>query len=77
MLSTGDFKFLVTEGKKLSYSRSEGNDEIIVMFNLEKDQQKFSLPQNAGWTDLMTNKTITGNSIVLKPLTAVILKKTK
>ena len=77
VLNTGDFKFLVTDGKKLSYSRSEGNDEIIVMFNLEKDQQKFALPLNTGWTDLMTNKKVTGNSIVLKPLTAVILKKSK
>jgi hypothetical protein len=48
-----------------------------VIFNLEKDQQKFTLPANNGWTDLMTNKKVTGNSIVLKPLTAVILKKSK
>jgi len=77
VLSTGDFNFLVTDGKKLSYSRSQGNDEIIVMFNLEPSQQKFSLPQNSVFTDLMTNKKVTGNSIMLKPLTAIILKKTK
>lgn len=76
VLSTGDFKFLVTDGKKLAYSRSDGHDEIIVMFNLEPGTQNFSLPIKSTWIDLLTNKKIKGNSVQLKTLSAVVLKKT-
>ncbi len=77
VLSTGEIEFLAADGKKLAYKRFDSKDEIIVIFNLEPTQQRFILPKDASWTDLMTNKNTTGTSIVLKSLTSVILKKAK
>jgi glycosidase len=75
VLSTGDIKFLITDGKKLAYSRSDSNDEIIVLFNLEPTEQNLTLPSKSKWIDLLTNKKIKGNSIKLKTLSAAVLKK--
>jgi glycosidase len=75
VLSTGDITFLAAEGKKLAYKRSDSTDAIIVIFNLEPTAQGFALPPNSSWIDLLTNKKVTGNSIVLKTLSAAILKK--
>jgi cyclomaltodextrinase len=75
VLSTGDIEFLVTEGKKFAYERFDTKDEIIVLFNLEPTKQSFTLTQNSTWIDLLTNKKIKGDSIVLKTLSAAVLKK--
>jgi cyclomaltodextrinase len=75
VLASGDFKFLETEGKKLSYRRSDSKNEIIVLFNLEPTQQDFMLPQKSTWLDLLTSKKIKGSSITLKTLSAAVLKK--
>ena len=75
VLSTGDITFLAAEGKKLAYKRSDSKDEIIVIFNLETTSQGFALPPKSNWIDLLTNKKITGNSIVLKTISAAVLKK--
>lgn len=75
VLSIGDLKFLLAEGKKLSYKRFDSKDEIIVLFNLEPNKQSFALPQNSTWVDLLTNKKIKGKAITLKTLSAAVLKK--
>lgn len=75
VLSTGDIKFLTTDGKKLAYKRFDSKNEIIVLFNLDPVKQKFSLPQKSTWVDLLTNKKIKGNSISLKSLSAAVLKR--
>jgi len=75
VLATGDITFLAAEGKKLAYKRADSKDEIIVIFNLEATSQGFALPPKSSWIDLLADKKITGNSIVLKTLSAVILKK--
>jgi glycosidase len=75
VLSTGDLKFLITDGKKLAYSRSGLNDEIIILFNLEPTEQNLTLPSKSQWVDLLTNKKMKGNSIKLKTLSAAVLKK--
>ena len=75
VLSTGDIRFLFTQGKKLEYERFNSKDEIIVLFNLESTSQSFTLPTNTSWIDLLTNKKITVHSITLKTLSSTILKK--
>jgi len=75
VLSTGDLKFITAKGKKLTYSRFDSKDEIIVCFNLEPTTQEFDLPQKSTWIDLLTNKKFSGDKIKLKTLTAAVLKR--
>jgi len=75
VLSSGNINFLKTEGKILVYKRWNNQQEILVLFNLDKATEMFSLPDNSVYTDLLTNQTIKGNTVELKPLTAMILKK--
>ncbi len=77
VLSSGDITFLLTEGKKLAYKRSDSKNDVIVMFNLEPTKQAFKLPPNSTWIDLLTNKKHKGDSISLKSLSAAVLKKIK
>jgi beta-galactosidase GanA len=76
VLSTGKLDFIITEGKKLGYKRYDDNNELIVFFNLEKEKAVFNLP-SANYTDLLSNKMVTGKTVLLNPLTAVVLKKMK
>ncbi|MFA5973818.1 MAG: alpha-glucosidase C-terminal domain-containing protein [Lentimicrobiaceae bacterium] len=75
--STGDLNFMVADGKTLAYKRFDAQDEIIVLFNLESTHLNFTLLINSTWVDLLTNKQIKGTSLVLKPFTAAILKKSE
>ncbi|MEI7664006.1 MAG: DUF3459 domain-containing protein, partial [Bacteroidota bacterium] len=77
VLATGDITFMVAEGKKLAYKRSDAGDEILVLFNLGPATQDFPLPVHANYIDLLTGKTIRGNNVRLKSLTSAILKKIK
>lgn len=77
VLASGELQFMLAEGKKLAYKRFDSTDEIVVLFNLEPTSQRFQLPQNSAWIDLLTHKKIKGNSIDLKTLSAAVLKKTK
>ena len=74
VLSLGEFSFTVNEGKKLGYTRSDGKDEILVLFNLEDQQSDFRLPEG-NFTDLLSGKNYGNGNIRLKPMKAVILKK--
>lgn len=74
VLSAGELNFLVTEGKKLAYSRTDGKDEIIVIFNLEKTKEEFSIPDGK-YKDLLTGKKYRKSTLKLKPMKALILKK--
>ena len=74
VLSSGDLKFLISEGKKLAYSRTDKKNEIIVIFNLEKEKQKFDLPKGK-YVDLLSGKIYRKPDIKLKPMQALILKR--
>ncbi len=74
VLALGDFKFLTAEGKKLAYSRTDGTDEIVVIFNLEPSKQEFSIPEGK-YKDLLTGKKYRKSNLKLKPMKAMILKK--
>lgn len=76
VLALGDFNFLVSEGKKLAYVRSDGRDEIIVIFNLEQNAQIFSIPEGR-YKDLLTGKIYKKPDVKLKSMKALILKKEK
>ncbi|MDP4115995.1 MAG: glycoside hydrolase family 13 protein [Bacteroidota bacterium] len=77
VLASGDIAFLTTEGKKLSYKRFDDKNEIIVLFNLEPNEQTFTLPEKAVYKNLLTNKNISAKSITLQSLTSAVLKKLK
>ena len=73
VLARGDMEFLLAEGNKLMYKRSDGKDEIIVAFNMEDKDATFDLPSKS-YTNLMDNSTV-GEKVTLKPLSGVILKR--
>lgn len=75
VLSLGNISFLKTEGNKLVYKRWDNQQEILVLFNMENSIEKFSLPYNTAYTDLITNQVIKGTLVEMKPLSAMILKK--
>ena len=74
VLNNGKFEFLLAEGSKLVYKRSDGKNEIIVMINAGVVPQAFVVHGISGCTDILSNKLISGDSNVLKPLSAMILK---
>jgi hypothetical protein len=47
------------------------------MFNAGETKEKFAVPANAKYTDLLSGKKITGTELSLEPLTAVVLKRSK
>ena len=73
VLATGDIEFVLAEGNKLIYKRFDNNDEILVIFNLEKESQAFEIPWN-NYTNLMDRSTVVG-MITLDPMSGVILKR--
>jgi cyclomaltodextrinase len=77
VLSNGNFEFILTEGKKLGYKRFDDSNELIVLFNVEKTTQRFTLPSNGTYKDLLSNATYSGKNISLKTLSAAVLKKIK
>jgi glycosidase len=76
VLVDGDFKFLVTRGKMLSYMRLNEKSQIIVLFNLEKDEREFKLPGKR-YTDLMTGKKVNVRVFKLKSLSGAILERSE
>jgi cyclomaltodextrinase / maltogenic alpha-amylase / neopullulanase len=74
VLSTGKFEWLTTEGKMLSYRRYDDKNELVVLFNLEKDKRKFPIP-NGKYVDVLTNRKVKGSEMELDQMSAVVLKK--
>ncbi len=77
VLSNGEIAFLTAEGKNFAYKRFDSENEILVMFNLGQKKEKFNIPGSSGYIDLLSNRPIKGSTIMLEPLTSVILKKIK
>ncbi len=75
VLSSGKFEFLLTEGKRLSYRRYDDNDEVVVLFNVDKAKFKFNLPAGK-YVDLLTGKAVV-QALELNGLDAAILKRVK
>ncbi|TSA30494.1 MAG: alpha-amylase [Bacteroidetes bacterium] len=75
VLAIGQVEFLIAEGNKLGYRRYDGRNEILVLFNLEPRPVSFDLPGNTGYTDLLHGGIISGDSVGLNPLSALVLKR--
>lgn len=75
-LIDGEFRFLEANGKKLVYERVLNDSRIIVLFNLDKKPQKYSIP-NASYIDLLTGNLLNGKSLQLNSLQALVLKTVK
>jgi cyclomaltodextrinase / maltogenic alpha-amylase / neopullulanase len=74
VLCHGKIRFLLTDGKKLSYSRYDENHEVIVLFNVSAMKQDFRFPSGR-YVDLLTERTVTGDEMKLDPLTAAVLRR--
>ncbi|MCB2207695.1 MAG: glycoside hydrolase family 13 protein [Bacteroidetes bacterium] len=74
VLVDGDFDFLVSNGKTLSYKRENDSDKIIVIFNLEEEDKEFELPNGEIFINLLDDTNKQGK-IVLPTLNAGIYKK--
>ena len=74
VLSSGKIEFLLAEGSKLAYRRTDGKEEIRVLINAGDTPQTFTLPGKQAWTDLLNNKAVEGNSRTLKANSALIIK---
>ncbi|MCX6285981.1 MAG: alpha-amylase family glycosyl hydrolase [Bacteroidetes bacterium] len=74
VLSTGKFDFLLTEGSKLAYKRSDDVNELIVLINAGAESQTFALEGDNEYTDILNNKSVKGNHLILEPFTAMILQ---
>jgi glycosidase len=74
VLSSGEIEFLITDGNCLSYRRFNEQEEILVMFNLESEKREFKLTKNKTYQNLLNDNRISVESILLDPLSAVMLK---
>ncbi len=76
VLATGDIEFIIADGKKLGYRRFDGNNEIVVLFNLEQGSESFDLPIGCTYTNLF-NESSAYKTITLDPTSGVVLKRAK
>ncbi len=75
VLVYGDFQFLNADGAKLSCLRSDGNDEIMICFNLSDDFMTFDIPGGFTYADLLRDGQLVQRSFVLESLQAAVLKR--
>jgi len=74
LLSKGKFDFLLAEGSKLVYKRSDGKNELIVMINAGDSAQDFIIEGGREYTDLLSNRHFQGGKASIGPFTAIILQ---
>lgn len=72
----GDFNFLKAQGKTLVYSRTDANNEVVVLFNMGDKPDVYFLPDKAVYTDLMNGGLLEGE-LELPSLSALVLKREK
>lgn len=75
VLWKGKQEFLVTEGRKLAYVRTDGTNEIVVVFNAGPDRTQIIIPRDGNYIDLLTNKTVDVSRLWLDGQSAMVLKK--
>lgn len=75
VLWDGELEFLVTDGRKLAYTRSNKKDEIMVVINGGNVRTQITLPRSGNYVDLLTNTTVEVSRIWLDAQTAMVLKK--
>ncbi len=75
VLNEGDFNFLIAEGHKLAYERTDGVDQIVIIFNLADEPYAFNLGMDGEYMNLLTNEKASGNEFNLGVLQAGIFKR--
>jgi glycosidase len=75
VLVHGEMEFFKTEGQRLGYRRSDGKNEILVIFNLEGTECSFDLPVAGKYTNLLDGTKVDGKAVQVKDLGAVVLKR--
>jgi len=76
VLMDGDFNFLKAQGKTLVYSRTDANNEVVVLFNMGDKPDVYFLPDKAVYTDLMNGGLLEGE-LELPSLSGLVLKREK
>jgi len=77
VLVDGEFEFIKTEGKILIYKRYDNENEILVLFNLDSESYEHELVANRRYINLMDDSVDDSESIILQPVSGLILKKSK
>ena len=77
VLSNGNCTFFYNEGKKLAYKRSNGENYLLIYFNVEDHISEFELPLIGKYKDLLSGQLIEGNKFKMAALSSMILKKIK
>jgi len=75
VLSYGKISFLPGPDKTLAYRRSDGKEEILVVFNMRAEPQSFSMTLSGKYIDLLTKRELIKKELKLDPLSCAILKK--
>lgn len=75
VLWESQIEFLVADGHQLAYSRSNGKDEIVVVFNASPERAQIVIPRTGNYTELLTNRNIDVSKLWLDPFSAFVLKK--
>lgn len=75
VLRSGDFEFVLAEGKWLGYRRFSAKDEILVFFNVSDQGHTFKLPQKSIYENLVSGAKKIKNEIVVGPFESVILRR--
>jgi len=74
VLVDGEFNFYLTEGKQLAYLRSNEQDQVFVVFNLQEQPMTFFLPEGERFVNLLDDKEY-ADQVVVGSLVATILKR--
>lgn len=74
VLAKGEMEFLEAKENLLAYKRFDNENEIIVIFNMDKESRKFSLPEGYSYTNLFNDKSVK-TSVKLKSESGIILKR--
>jgi cyclomaltodextrinase / maltogenic alpha-amylase / neopullulanase len=75
VLVHGDIEFFLTEGQRLGYKRSDGEDEIFVLFNLEGSACNMALPSGGKYINLLNGEVTEGKEVKVEGMGAVVLGK--
>lgn len=75
VLHKGKMTFFHAEGKHLGYIRHDKKEEILMLFNVEKEDFTFSLPKKGKYQNLFTQQITNGKEVTLPSMQFLILKK--
>jgi hypothetical protein len=66
--------FTYAKDKMLAYTRSDENNEVIVIFNLHSSSKLFKLPEGKTYTGILGNSEKVENEFEIEPLSAFVGK---